>query len=127
MVILYVDDDEDDRRIFRELLKQVISTFVCIEARNGSEAIRLLSDPTYKAPDIIFLDVNMPVLDGYQTLAEIRKNPLYRTTRAVMFSAAVNPRAQAEYGHLNAEFLKKASSYKEFVEGLRGAITNHKS
>ena len=48
------------------------------DAENGVDAVKILSQPIGNTPDIIFLDINMPVMDGFETLVEIRKDKRYR-------------------------------------------------
>src|SRR6476620_4217768 len=65
--ILVVDDDEDIRMLLRELLER--AGFTIDEAGDGRTALRNLFDVP---PALVILDVSMPDLDGYQTLARIR-------------------------------------------------------
>lgn len=66
--ILVVDDDPDIRGLLRELLDR--RGFAVTEARDGQEALRTFFD---QRPDLVVLDVSMPVLDGWQTLERIRE------------------------------------------------------
>ena len=63
-----VDDDPDIRGLLRELLDR--RGFAVTEARDGQEALRTFFD---QRPDLVVLDVSMPVLDGWQTLERIRE------------------------------------------------------
>jgi CheY-like chemotaxis protein len=70
--LLIVDDDKDDRDL---VLHASATTGICIKhmiATNGKEAIDLLRHQSF-IPDLILLDLNMPVMDGYQFL-EYRQN-----------------------------------------------------
>lgn len=69
MVILYADDDEDDRDLFREILKQIDPSINLIIAEDGFDAIHILSNAQIDLPDIFFLDVNMPLLEGYENIS----------------------------------------------------------
>jgi DNA-binding response OmpR family regulator len=66
--ILVVDDDADIRRLLKELLDR--RGFAVTEARDGQEALRAFYD---ERPDLVVLDVQMPVLDGWKTLERIRE------------------------------------------------------
>ncbi len=63
----------DDADVFRKIVAMILtkSGYHVIQAENGSQGIRILKKLT---PDLILLDLNMPVMDGFETLAEIRKN-----------------------------------------------------
>lgn len=91
-MILYVDDDEDDRVLFCEVLKGINPDYNLVVAKDGREAMDILNKETKKVPDIIFLDINMPLMDGFQTLVEIRKVERFQEIKVVMYSTGINPR-----------------------------------
>lgn len=66
--ILIVEDNEDNRRILVYRLRK-IGSFEVLEASNGIEALELLRQTP---PDLIFLDLKMPVMDGWETARRIR-------------------------------------------------------
>jgi DNA-binding response OmpR family regulator len=66
--ILVVDDDADIRGLLKELLDR--RGFAVTEARDGQEALRAFYD---ERPDLVMLDIQMPVLDGWKTLERIRE------------------------------------------------------
>jgi DNA-binding response OmpR family regulator len=66
--ILVVDDEGDIRELLRELLGR--AGHEVVEASNGSEALKLFYS---EQPDFVILDVQMPILDGWETLARIRE------------------------------------------------------
>ena len=65
--IMIVDDDQDIREVIQVLLSS--EGYNVIEASNGKEALELVDDDT----DLIILDVMMPEMDGFETLAKIRE------------------------------------------------------
>lgn len=74
MHILLVDDDETDRELFKEAAATSIPGVTVSEAINGKEAIRVLNE-SEQLPDLILLDLNMPVMDGRETLKMLKKDP----------------------------------------------------
>ena len=68
--ILVVEDQEDNMQILRDLLSSV--GYQIIEARDGEEGVRAASA---ESPDLILMDIQLPVLDGYETTRRIRTNP----------------------------------------------------
>jgi CheY-like chemotaxis protein len=68
--ILVVDDDEINLYLARSILNQLIPGAVIIEANNGKQAIEEFKN---NKPDIIFLDIQMPSMNGYDVCKEIRK------------------------------------------------------
>jgi CheY-like chemotaxis protein len=97
ITILLVDDDEDDRKLFFEAVKEVDDTILCVSAGNGQEALLYLKNMDNQLPDYIFLDLHMPGLSGQRCLEEIKKDArlapvpviVYTTSREVSESIAL--------------------------------------
>ncbi len=70
--VLIVDDDEDDRDLFCIAVHELEPKINCILARNGEEALQGLRLEKFPKPDLIFLDLNMPRLNGFQFLTGIK-------------------------------------------------------
>jgi two-component system, chemotaxis family, chemotaxis protein CheY len=79
MKILSVDDSAIIRRIIRGMVD--VLGYDCLEACNGQEALDILGK---EKVDLVLLDWNMPVLDGYSTLVSMRENPDFRKIPVIM-------------------------------------------
>ena len=66
---LLIDDDADDQEIFLSVLEELGPSIHCVTADNGEEAIRKLTNREV-TPDLIFVDMNMPLMNGKQFLKE---------------------------------------------------------
>jgi len=82
LVVLVVDDSATIRRSAETMLAN--EGYTVISAENGFEA---LSKITRHHPDLIFVDIMMPRLDGYQTCAIIKNNNEFRNTPVVMLTS----------------------------------------
>ncbi len=71
--ILVVEDQEDNRQIIRDMLST--SDYQITEAENGEEALAAV---TKQRPDLILIDIQMPILDGYEATRRIKADPALR-------------------------------------------------
>lgn len=76
--ILIIEDSEVNRRLMRDVL--LYHGFEVIEASNGKEGIELALE---QRPDLILLDMQMPVMDGFEVLRVIRNNPDLRGIKII--------------------------------------------
>ncbi|WP_027468295.1 twitching motility response regulator PilG [Deefgea rivuli] len=80
--VMVIDDSNTIRRSAEIFLGQAGCTVILAE--DGFDALSKITD---NHPDVIFVDVMMPRLDGYQTCALIKKNPRFKSTPVVMLSS----------------------------------------
>jgi twitching motility two-component system response regulator PilG len=80
--VMIIDDSKTIRRTAETLLKK--AGCEVLNAENGFEALPIISA---NHPDIIFVDIMMPRLDGYQTCALIKNNPHFQATPVIMLSS----------------------------------------
>lgn len=115
--VMVIDDSKTIRRTAETLLKKEGCDVVT--AVDGFEALSKISD---QQPDIIFVDIMMPRLDGYQTCALIKNNQLFRSTPVVMLSSKDGIFDKARGRIVGAEqYLTKPFTRDE----LLGAIRRH--
>jgi CheY-like chemotaxis protein len=117
---LIIDDDTDDQEIFLMCVKQVHSGVDYLTADNGVEALDLLEANVDYVPDFIFIDVNMPKMNGIKCLQELRKIARLKETKIYMYStsceAAVVEQAK---GYGATDFIKKPTKTSELKETLK--------
>jgi twitching motility two-component system response regulator PilG len=80
--IMVIDDSKTIRRTAETLLKK--TGCEVITAEDGFEALAKIIE---QKPDLIFVDIMMPRLDGYQTCSLIKNNPLFKATPVIMLSS----------------------------------------
>ena len=71
MTLLYIDDDAEDIEFFCDAIKNIHPTYLCLVAQNAKDGLHILET---LIPDVIFLDINMPVMNGEQFLQEYGAN-----------------------------------------------------
>lgn len=118
MKIVNVDDDADDRDMFCMALRRIAPEIECIQVESGVDAIDLFLNADL-TPDFIFMDINMPLINGYECVREIYQYPNLANTKIVMFSSTFNPRDQVDFGVLGIKYLLKTSSVKSLADSIR--------
>src|SRR5215218_1688315 len=88
--IVYAEDDWDDVQFVRDCFKKYSDKIELVHAPNGSEALTALTDLQQKdiMPCLIILDINMPLMDGRQTLVKIKENHVFKKVPVVMFTTS---------------------------------------
>lgn len=117
MIILAVDDDSEDFEFFRDAIQEIDSTIVILRATNGHEALHMLENHILM-PNYIFLDINMPMMDGKTCLQEIRKNDRLKGIPVIMYSTTSNQTEIKQYKMLGANFLVKPDRFAYLVKSL---------
>lgn len=86
--IALAEDDEDDRFLFEEAIKEIqIKTKLSLHF-NGQELMEYLTSPNVALPQLVFLDLNMPVKNGLQCLKEIRGNSVLKDLSVAIYSTS---------------------------------------
>jgi CheY-like chemotaxis protein len=86
--ILLVDDSKSDRLLFKMALEEIPNGKMYGEAQEGTEALAMLKSAE-ELPDLIFLDINMPGMDGLECLANIIIDPRTVNIPVVMLSSDI--------------------------------------
>ena len=121
--ILLVDDDQDDQEFFLEAVREIENVTLFDIACNGKEALKALTS-SIDLPEIIFMDVDMPVMDGMECLSEILKNPKTQNVPVVMLTTSNGFRKQALALGARA-FITKPADGKELRERLEAVFKNY--
>jgi CheY-like chemotaxis protein len=122
MKVLLVDDDEDDVQLFGEALKEISPHIQYLNARNGKAAIEKLTSHVSEPPDRVFLDINMPVMNGMECLEHIRKSPELSSLKIVIFSTSKFPAEYIRSLELGADYWVKPGSFTTLVEILKNEL-----
>jgi CheY-like chemotaxis protein len=116
--ILLADDDAVDRELFSEALKSTQVKFKLDEVPGGEEVFTHLNN-TLQKPDLIILDLNMPVKDGRETLKELKANKNFRCIPVVILSTSNSYfDVRHSYDSGASLFLTKPHSFHDLVEML---------
>jgi CheY-like chemotaxis protein len=118
--LFIVDDDEDDQLLLHEAVTDLEMPIDFIYANNGELALRFLKEESFPIPDFIFLDLNMPKLNGKECLAEIKKLPKYAHVPVIIYTTSSRPIDIEETMELGASsFLTKPTRIGDLCGMLR--------
>ncbi len=120
VLILLVDDSHSDRVLFREMLKEIDPRIKLESADDGVTAIMKLTADHAEIPDMIFMDMKMPRMNGVETLQAIKKYHFLEHIPVVMYSAGEMEEYQARAKELGASYcLKKSMDMHQSTDEIR--------
>src|SRR5882724_7344423 len=99
--ILIIDDDDDDHFLLRKAINQVIPQAIVESLYDGSEALKFLENCT-ALPNLIFLDLNMPIVSGMNTIKIIKKNESLAKIPIIVLTTSTSETERQESLNLGA-------------------------
>ena len=117
-MVLLVDDEDQLRRVMKDLLER--QGYTVVEARDGAQA---LDEVDRHAPDIVILDLNLPGVDGYSVLSQLRSRPATRQIPIIVLTAKGDEDNEVRVLELGADdFLTKPFRAKALAARLESAL-----
>lgn len=117
--LLLIDDDDEDQEIFITATSSISDSIQCTALSDASKALHRLTRKEL-TPDVIFLDLNMPVMNGQQFLAEIKKTEALKHIPVIIFSTSSQPSTIQAMKSLGAHaFITKPGLFDELVSILK--------
>jgi len=114
--VLCVDDDPDDRELIRNAIFKVDPSYTVAHATNGKEALQyLIRASETELPCLVIIDINMPVMDGKQTVMEIKKNKKWNQVPLVVFSTSSHPTDLNFCQKHGVELVTKPANFKQIA------------
>jgi CheY-like chemotaxis protein len=124
ILITLADDDEDDRLFFTDAFEELKINTVVTTVKNGRELINLLNQPDAVLPNIVFLDINMPILNGIECLKEIKLNDRFKDIVIAIYSTSSSDQDVEDTFVLGANiYIKKPSSFNILKKVLSDIVT----
>lgn len=116
--VLIVDDSESDRGVLKNILR---NDFNVLEAQSGFAALNLISEKK-KELDAIFLDISMPVLDGFAILESMKEKKITNICVFMITSEATKENVEKAAAFHIAEFIKKPFDADDIIERVEQAL-----
>ena len=124
---LIAEDDVDDQEIFSIAISELSDSFECTYTLSGIEALERLT-PNHLLPDYIFLDLNMPRMNGIQCLAEIKKQDRLSYIPVVIYSTSSGQSfIDDALNHGAVNFITKPSRISDLVTILEDFFVSQRS
>ena len=119
--VLYADDDSDDKDWVTEACNAVDASLSLVFVENGRQVLDFLSqNNTAQLPSLIVLDLNMPELDGRQTLKKLKTHPVYKGIPVAIVTTSTNSIDRDVCKQLGASlFLTKPDTHLKWQDVIR--------
>ena len=122
--ILLVDDDTDDQEIFIDAVKEIDSSVYCMCANDGEAALKLIFEDAIVKPDMLFVDFNMPRLNGKRVLQELKKTEIMKGIPVIMYSTFFGPSDIEEITASGAShYMIKSTRFEDLRSNLQRILT----
>ncbi len=119
--IWLADDDKDDGDLFTDVVKQILPLSTVTVIGRGDLLMEKLKGE--ERPDCLFLDINMPEMDGLECLLQIRAQRIFRNLPIIIFSSTTQPaHLSTSYEYGANLFYTKPSSFQELIAGLSSIL-----
>jgi CheY-like chemotaxis protein len=116
--ILLIDDDPDEAEFFRDVLADIDPSISYQHCLSGITAISKIADREI-IPDLIFLDINMPEMNGWECLRELKSLPAGRGIPVYMYSTSKRENDRIAARRMGAvELVTKAYDYRKFKDSI---------
>ena len=123
--ILVVDDDNDDLALFSEALNIVRPEIICSVAVNGLAAIEYLNNLSATRPAVIFLDINMPVMDGWDCISKLKSTTDFKEIPVVIYSTSSTQADKENAAQKGAIcFISKMQDFRSLKKMLEIVVQN---
>ena len=111
--LLLVDDDYDECHIFQVILEKIDPSIVCYYAANGKDALEKLDYHEILVPDFCFVDINMPVMNGWTFIEYLQQDPQYRCISIIVYSTSSRPDDIQKAKELSVSYFIKPNVVEE--------------
>jgi CheY-like chemotaxis protein len=114
-MVLHVDDDIDDIELVQDAFERNHYLGQITSARDGKVLMENLQESASKKPQVILLDLNMPLKNGFQVLEEIKQHPVLKSINVVVLTASTSKDDEARCYQLGCDsFLRKPTTMNEY-------------
>jgi CheY-like chemotaxis protein len=121
-IVIVTDDDSDDFTLVCDAWEEVSPSVDVVHAENGQRLFEVLTGGAGErpvVPALILLDLNMPVVDGWEALASLKEHRVFKSIPTVIFTTSSVPEhVRRAYEMQAAGFVTKPLSYRDLVDSV---------
>jgi CheY-like chemotaxis protein len=122
LTIFYTDDDPEDLEFFCEIVSGISSNWQVVTQSNGEQLLYALDNPPPN-PYMVFLDINMPGMTGFDVLKELRRKKEHRELPVVMFSTSKDVATIEKSRLLGATYyMPKSSMFEQLKKSIEHVL-----
>ena len=115
--LILAEDDRDDSDLFVGIIKKISNNIVITVTENGKQLMSYLNDESADLPDLLFLDLNMPGMNGFECLKEIKTNSRLRHIPVVVFTTSDHFPDIKKAHYFGGDFyIQKPNNYDDLFE-----------
>lgn len=118
MLIVYIDDDPDDREFFSDAINAIDPQISCVAFDSTASGIDFLKKEDLAA-DFIFIDINMPKMNGYESVREIRSINKLKNVAIVMLTTSLSSADVTDFHRSGIRVLIKPNRMEDLVHSLK--------
>lgn len=122
--LLIIDDDRDDQDLLIEIVNEIDSSIECAGAIKCEQALSMLQNRLDNLPGYIFLDLNLPGIDGRECLKILKEDASFKNIPVAIYSTSSSERDKKETADLGADcFITKGSSIASIRKEIESVLS----
>ena len=114
-LILYAEDDHDDFESVKEALEQLSPHYTLLQAKNGTEVLSYFENEGNRLPRLVVLDLNMPVMNGKETLLWLKENDRLKNIPVMIFTTSSREEDVKLCQKYGCTFFRKPTLYRDLL------------
>lgn len=121
--LLLAEDDEDERFFFANALKELTVPTRLTTFQDGEKLMNYLYKKSEKLADVLFLDINMPLKNGFECLMEIKKNQDTNKLPVIIYTTSLNEKAADKLYEYEAYYYLQKTDFSDLIKYLQHILT----
>jgi CheY-like chemotaxis protein len=122
-VVLYVDDDPEDRMLLADALQIVDPRYRLVTANDAVQAFRFLNHCRSSPPCLIILDLNLPGMDGIGIIGKLRQDTISASIPIVVFTTSASPADQNACARYAVDMITKPISFSVLTDTVKKLLS----